>query len=164
MSIGPLRLAIGNHVAGSGMGCAMNVISWENGDEIITHYPINVYTKLSSMIQIVNDLICSHRNGNFLCPDCSIKVLHLAHKAVGTDILTTDPNRLNLANNLHTRMNRFIVDYVYEARVGFILKDNGYAAAESIIDDVWAYIGETPTEPNPEIVETAIKKMMEVTV
>ena len=28
----PLRLATGSHAAGSGQGCAMNVISWENGD------------------------------------------------------------------------------------------------------------------------------------
>lgn len=28
----PLQLAAGSHEEGSGMGCAMNVISWENGD------------------------------------------------------------------------------------------------------------------------------------
>lgn len=32
----PLRLAVGSHSAGSGKGCAMNVISWENGDSTIT--------------------------------------------------------------------------------------------------------------------------------
>lgn len=35
----PLRLAIGSHQAGSGKGCAMNVISFENGDSEITDLP-----------------------------------------------------------------------------------------------------------------------------
>ena len=35
----PLRLAVGSHSAGSGKGCAMNLISWENGDTTITDLP-----------------------------------------------------------------------------------------------------------------------------
>ena len=35
----PLRLATGSHKRGSGKGCAMNVISWENGDTQITDFP-----------------------------------------------------------------------------------------------------------------------------
>lgn len=35
----PLRLAKGSHQRGSGKGCAMNVISYINGDVEITDYP-----------------------------------------------------------------------------------------------------------------------------
>jgi hypothetical protein len=35
----PLRLARGSHQPGSGKGCAMNVISYINGDEQITDFP-----------------------------------------------------------------------------------------------------------------------------
>jgi hypothetical protein len=35
----PLRLARGSHQPGSGKGCAMNVISYTNGDECITDFP-----------------------------------------------------------------------------------------------------------------------------
>jgi hypothetical protein len=34
----PLRLARGSHQPGSGKGCAMNVISYINGDEQITDF------------------------------------------------------------------------------------------------------------------------------
>ena len=40
-NVGPLRLAVGSHKAGSGRGCAMNVISWENGDSRISDMPDN---------------------------------------------------------------------------------------------------------------------------
>jgi hypothetical protein len=36
----PLRLAKGSHQPGSGKGCAMNVISYINGDEQITDFPV----------------------------------------------------------------------------------------------------------------------------
>ena len=35
----PLRLAVGSHTAGSGKGCAMNVVSLPNGDSTITDHP-----------------------------------------------------------------------------------------------------------------------------
>ena len=80
----PLRLATGSHKAGSGKGCAMNVISWENGDEVITDYPSCSYRPLARLVQGVNDNICTHRAGNLLCPECSATVLELGHATVGT--------------------------------------------------------------------------------
>jgi hypothetical protein len=35
-------------------------------------------------VQRVNDSICTHRDGGLLCPACSVKVLDLAHRIVGT--------------------------------------------------------------------------------
>jgi hypothetical protein len=80
----PLRLAVGSHQAGTGKGCAMNAVSWENGDTTITDLPACADPLLARIVQRVNDKICTHRDGDLLCPSCSIKVLHLAHRTVGT--------------------------------------------------------------------------------
>jgi hypothetical protein len=80
----PLRLAVGSHEAGTGMGCAMNVISWESGDTTITDLPACADRMLALIVQRVNDRICTHRDGDLLCPACSVKVLDLAHRIVGT--------------------------------------------------------------------------------
>lgn len=57
----PLRLAVGSHQAGSGKGCAMNLVSWENGDTTITDMPACVDPLLARIVQRVNDTICTHR-------------------------------------------------------------------------------------------------------
>ena len=83
----PLRLAVGSHTAGSGKGCAMNVISWESGDTEITATPDCSDLLLARVVQRVNDTICTHRDGDLLCPDCSVKVLDLGHRTVGTALV-----------------------------------------------------------------------------
>ena len=85
----PLRLATGNHEAGSGKGCAMNVISWENGDTVITDLPACSDPMLARIVQHVNDTICTHAGARLLCPSCSEKVLDLAHRTVGTGGILT---------------------------------------------------------------------------
>ena len=90
----PLRLAVGSHIAGSGIGCAMNLISWENGDTTITDLPGCSDPMLARIVQRINDSICTHRDGDLLCPACSLIVLELAHRTVGTGTLTlTDQER-----------------------------------------------------------------------
>lgn len=91
----PLRLAVGSHQAGSGKGCAMNVISWENGDTTITDLPACADVVLAKIVQRVNDETCAHRDGDLLCPSCSVKVLELGHRTVGTGThpLTDDERR-----------------------------------------------------------------------
>ena len=64
----PLRLAVGSHKAGSGRGCAMNVISWENGDTTITDLPGCADQVLARIVQRVNDTICAHRDGDLSVP------------------------------------------------------------------------------------------------
>lgn len=56
----PLRLAQGSHQKGSSYGCAMNVMSWEKGDLVITDIPDNSDEYLAVMVQHVNDGLCSH--------------------------------------------------------------------------------------------------------
>ena len=80
----PLRLAVGSHTAGSGKGCLMNVISWQNGDTTITDMPDCVDPYLAKIGQRLNDRICTHRGEDLLCPQCSQIVLDWGHKVVGT--------------------------------------------------------------------------------
>lgn len=85
-----LQLATGSHTAGSGKGCAMNMVSWENGDTTITDFPACTARPLARLVQIVNDSICTHRNDGFLCGECSVTVLNLAHQTVGTASATRE--------------------------------------------------------------------------
>ena len=85
----PLRLAVGSYQPDSGKGCAMNVISWENGDTEITDTPGCVEPVLAVMVQVVNDWFCTHddiEDSGLLCPACSVQVLTLAHRTVGTKL------------------------------------------------------------------------------
>ena len=96
----PLVLSVGSHRKGSGRGCAMNVISWENGDSTITDFPSCSDPFLAKMVQRINDNICTHTfptpvgltsqgvtlSVRALCSECSVKVLDLAHRTVGTHL------------------------------------------------------------------------------
>lgn len=79
----PLQLAKGSHKAGSGRGCAMNVISWENGDVEITDYPLCSDPFLATLVQIMNDSVADPVTG-LLSPENSMRVLDLGHQTVGT--------------------------------------------------------------------------------
>lgn len=78
----PLILAAGSHQAGSGKGCAMNVISWENGDKQITDFPACSDSMLARMVQRVNDALAS--DDGLLSADNSVIALELGHMTVGT--------------------------------------------------------------------------------
>ena len=52
----PLRLARGSHQPGSGKGCAINAISYINGDEQITDFPATSARPLAPFVQLCNDL------------------------------------------------------------------------------------------------------------
>ncbi len=78
----PLRLAQGSHQPGSGKGCAMNVISYINGDAKITDYPECSARPLARMVQSLNDQLAGV--DGFLSPENSIIVLDLGWLTVGT--------------------------------------------------------------------------------
>jgi hypothetical protein len=78
----PLRLARGSHQPGSGKGCAMNVISYINGDEQITDFPATSARPLASFVQLCNDLLAGP--DGYLSPDDSVLVLDLGWLTVGT--------------------------------------------------------------------------------
>ncbi|WP_042788969.1 hypothetical protein [Mycobacteroides abscessus] len=78
----PLRLAKGSHRPGSGRGCAMNVVSYTNGDTVITDYPKCSARPLASLVQMVNDLLAG--DDGFLSPENSVIALNLGWRTVGT--------------------------------------------------------------------------------
>ncbi|WP_235215966.1 hypothetical protein [Mycobacterium kyorinense] len=78
----PLRLAKGSHQPGSGKGCAMNVISYINGDEQITDFPACSARPLSLLVQSSNDLLAGP--DGYLSPENSVLALDLAWRTVGT--------------------------------------------------------------------------------
>lgn len=70
----------------------MNVIAWENGTQI-TDYPECAASPLARMVQNINDIYCGHLRqahsedgylATVLCPPCSLDILDLAHRTVGT--------------------------------------------------------------------------------
>ena len=97
----PPRLVIGSHPPASGIGCVMNVLSWE--DRILNPHaewtgdtPSDVKRELRSMIIQAND---SCRHGSFyrhpagygfprtvrsVCSDCARRLFILAHKVRGS--------------------------------------------------------------------------------
>jgi hypothetical protein len=78
----PLRLARGSHEPGSGKGCAMNVISYINGDEQVTDFPASSARPLASFVQLCNDLLAGP--DGYLSPEDSLLVLDLGWLTVGT--------------------------------------------------------------------------------
>ena len=54
-----LRLAEGSHQRGSGKGCAMNAISYINGDTEIIDFPSCSARPLAAFVQLCNDLLAN---------------------------------------------------------------------------------------------------------
>jgi hypothetical protein len=71
----PLRLAKGSHQPGSGKGCAMNVISYTNGDTHITDFPGCSARPLAAFVQLCNDLLAGP--DDYLSPEHSLLALDL---------------------------------------------------------------------------------------
>jgi hypothetical protein len=78
----PLRLARGSHRPGSSKGCAMNVISYINGDEQVSDFPGCSARPLSLLVQSSNDLLAGP--DGYLSPEGSVIALDLAWQTVGT--------------------------------------------------------------------------------
>jgi hypothetical protein len=78
----PLRLARGSHQPGTGRGCAMNVISYINGDDRVTDFPATSARPLSLLVQSSNDLLAGA--DGYLSPEHSVLALDLAWLTVGT--------------------------------------------------------------------------------
>jgi hypothetical protein len=87
--IEPLILAAGSHNAGTGKACAMNVISWENGDTTITDLPDCTARVLAVMVMSINDEIGDGFEDNLLPTPWSTMVMDLAHSTVGTNVEMT---------------------------------------------------------------------------
>lgn len=182
MDIQPLALSTGSHKAGSGKGCAMNVISWENGDTEITDFPDCSDPMLAAVVQYVNDTICKPHtpvvdlagSGRPLCPEHAFKVLTLAHRTVGTN-LGTDTSAQNNRLAVAARVARSTPDLIQvrlrwmfgsseSARhVGRYLADfrPDLADAHRLIDIFESVTGiKGDPAPEPQVVNEAISKML----
>jgi hypothetical protein len=78
----PLRLAKGSHQPGSGKGCAMNVVSYINGDTHITDFPECSARPLAAFVQVCNDLLAG--SDGYLSPENSLIAIELGWQTVGT--------------------------------------------------------------------------------
>jgi len=78
----PLRLARGSHEPGSGKGCAMNVISYINGDIQITDFPECSARPLARLVQQLNDGLAD--KDGYLSPENGVLVLDLGWRTAGT--------------------------------------------------------------------------------
>ncbi|BDB39751.1 MULTISPECIES: hypothetical protein [Mycobacterium] len=78
----PLRLARGSHQPGSAKGCAMNVISFINGDEQITDFPATSARPLAAFVHLCNDQLAGP--DGYLAPDDAVIALDLGWLTVGT--------------------------------------------------------------------------------
>jgi hypothetical protein len=78
----PLRLAKGSHRPGSGRGCAMNVISYINGDAQITDFPSCSARPLAAFVQWCNDLLAGP--DGYLSSANGLLVLELGWQTMGT--------------------------------------------------------------------------------
>lgn len=78
----PLRLARGSHQPGSAKGCAMNAISYINGDAHITDFPATSARPLAAFVQLCNDLLAGP--DGYLSPEHSFVALDLGWLTVGT--------------------------------------------------------------------------------
>jgi hypothetical protein len=88
----PLRVATGTHRAGSGYGCAMNVVSYITGDVAITDYPACASADLARMVQLVNDHLGIKRGSKtglpfsqvVLTPEDALTAIRLGCMTIGT--------------------------------------------------------------------------------
>ena len=78
----PLRLAAGSHQPESGKGCAMNAISYINGDAEVTDFPVCSARPLAAFVRWCNDVLAG--SDGYLSPEDSLLVLDLGWLTVGT--------------------------------------------------------------------------------
>jgi hypothetical protein len=83
----PLRLAKGSHRPGPGKGCAMNAISYINGDTQITDFPACSARPLAAFVQVCNDLLAGPDDD--LSPENSLLALDLGGRRWGPQVSPT---------------------------------------------------------------------------
>jgi hypothetical protein len=114
----------------------MNVISYENGDSTISDMPACTDRLLGKIVQRVNDTYCQHTVDGMLCPACSIVVLDLAHRTVGTGGMVLAPD---------ARRRVWVAIAADQARqVLHLARDRVSAERYIVIAETYATTGEKP--------------------
>lgn len=125
----PLRLARGSHQPDSGKGCAMNAISYINGDEQITDFPATSARPLASFVQLCNDLLAGP--DGYLSPEDSLMVLDLGWLTVGTADVAVSV--------MHTWVTKLLISPPWG-----VVRYAGKTAAEAISDIAELHRGFVP--------------------
>lgn len=81
----PLQVAAGSHSKGSGKGCAMNVVSYINGDQEITDFPECSAKVLAMRVQAMNDVLADFTT-KLLSPEDALDVIRLGVMTMGTGV------------------------------------------------------------------------------
>jgi hypothetical protein len=76
----------------------MQVISWQTGYPVAIDNPACADPVLARLVRHVNDTMCTNRDDKMLCPECSLAVLHLAHRTVGTRMVGWPPREACLVH------------------------------------------------------------------
>lgn len=84
----PIIVSKGSYDRGTGKGCAMNVVSYMNGDVKITDYPKCSAPHLSRLVQRVNDRMADMWTG-VLSPQNAVKAIELGSLTMGTSLDAT---------------------------------------------------------------------------
>lgn len=184
----PLRVAQFSHQPGSGKGCAMQVVSYINGDIEITDYPDCSARPLARIVQFVNDRLgergtpCTPGFGDgtkYLTPEDAITAIRLGTKTIGTRIPAVEfGHPLWYVYRRQSPKLWYVRRYSEAARVAAnvgsasdvahgaacaVLKDNSLdglvAWADKVIDEWHAEMGTTPQALTTDAVASALTKM-----
>lgn len=170
----PLRLAEGSHSAGSGMGCAMNVVSWIQGDRTITDFPSCVARTLAKVVQGLNDACATERfdygdgrEGKYVPVQWTMRVLDQAFAVMGTAETARLVNRIEWRRRVNRRTGWLGVWVDTDGYTSVILrrwsKTRVWLATKIAVAQWMRLVPklEVPA-PTPEQVETATAQMTAV--
>jgi hypothetical protein len=62
----------------------MQIVSWQTGSAVAIDNPACADPVLAHVVRYTNDTMCATRDGKMLCPECSLAILGLADRTVGT--------------------------------------------------------------------------------
>jgi hypothetical protein len=101
----------------------MQVVSWQEGALDITDKPDRADPVLTRMVQNVNDKTCARREGQLLCPECSIALLTLADRTFGTRMSDWPPREAAMVHaQLAVEQAEQVAHLVDGPRVGWAIR------------------------------------------
>lgn len=170
----PLRLAQGSHKAESGMGCAMNLVSWIQGDRTITDFPSCVARTLAKVVQGLNDACATEdfdygdgRRGKYIPVRWTMRVLEQAFAVMGTAETARLVNRVEWRRRVNRRTGWLGVWVTPDGYLTVIppcwSKTRVWLATKIAVAQWMRLVPELEIPaPTPEQVETAAAKMTAV--
>jgi hypothetical protein len=101
----------------------MQVVSWQEGALDVTDKPACADPVLTRIVQNVNDKTCANRDGDLLCPECSVAMLTLADRTVGTRMVDWSEREAALVHaQLAIEQAEQVAHLVHGPRVGWAIR------------------------------------------